>query len=227
MTEYVAYYRVSTDAQGRSGLGLEAQQEAIRRFVRNGDYVIGEFTEIESGSVNDRPQLTLALALCRRKRARLLIAKLDRLSRNMHFISGLMESDVKFTAVDMPDADPFRLHIEAAVAEEERRKIRVRIREALAAAKRRGVKLGGAREGAPPPTAEASRRGADRVKANAQRHADDIARVIATWSGTAGEIARELNSRGILTPRGKLWTRVQVSRVLKRVSQEGVHRRTP
>lgn len=218
MTDYVAYYRVSTDAQGRSGLGLDAQRDSIRRYVRSDDIVLAEFTEVESGSINDRPQLALALALCRRKRARLLIAKLDRLSRNLHFISGLMESDVKFTAVDMPDADPFRLHIEAAVAEEERRKISTRIREALAAAKRRGVKLGGAREGAPKPTADALRRGANRVRANAQKHADDVWRVISSWRGTPGEIARELNSRGILTPRGKLWTRVQVSRLLQRVS---------
>jgi DNA invertase Pin-like site-specific DNA recombinase len=147
--DFVGYARVSTAEQGVSGLGLEAQQAAIARFLRDGDDLIASFVEVETGKRCDRPELRRALDWCERHRATLLIAKLDRLARNVHFVSGLMESGVRFVAADMPTADPFRLHIEAAVAEDEARKISQRTKAALAAAKARGVKLGGLRPGAP------------------------------------------------------------------------------
>jgi DNA invertase Pin-like site-specific DNA recombinase len=115
--QFVAYYRVSTDKQGRSGLGLEAQTEAVSRYIAGRGELIAEFTEVESGKKSDRPELTRALELCRKKKATLLIAKLDRLARNVHFISGLMEGGAEFVAVDMPEANRLTLHIMAAFAE--------------------------------------------------------------------------------------------------------------
>lgn len=145
MTAYIAYLRVSTDRQGKSGLGLEAQQEAVSLFARGDDAIIATLVEIESGRNSERPQLAAALRQCRQFGATLLIAKLDRLARDVAFVATLMKSDVRFIAADMPEADPFRLHIESAIAEEESRKISARTKAALAAAKARGVKLGGFR----------------------------------------------------------------------------------
>ncbi len=139
----IAYYRVSTDRQGRSGLGLEAQREAVADFVIAKSWSLaGEFTEIESGKRKDRPKLAQAIAETKRIKGKLVIAKLDRLARNVHFISGLMETGVDFVAVDMPTADRFMLHVYAAMAEEEGRRISQRTKAALAAAKARGVELG-------------------------------------------------------------------------------------
>jgi DNA invertase Pin-like site-specific DNA recombinase len=141
---FVAYYRVSTQRQGRSGLGLEAQQKAVRDHLNGGNWrIVAEFTEIESGQRPGRPQLAAALKACRAVGATLIIAKLDRLARNVHFVSGLMESGVEFTAVDFPQANRLTVHILAAVAEHEAKMISERTKAALAAAKRRGVKLGG------------------------------------------------------------------------------------
>src|SRR5262245_563438 len=136
LAKFVSYYRVSTGQQGRSGLGLEAQQAAVRNYLdgRVG-HLVGEFTEIESGHKIERPELAKALALCNRYKATLLIARLDRLARNVHFISGLMETEVKFVACDMPEATPFMLHIYAAAAQEEARAISARTKAALAAAR--------------------------------------------------------------------------------------------
>ena len=143
---FVAYYRVSTEKQGRSGLGLEAQQEAVRTHLNGGNWhLAAEVVEIESGKRNDRPKLAEALRLCRLHGATLIIAKLDRLARNVAFISNLMESGVEFTAVDFPQANRLTVHILAAVAEHEREMISKRTKDALAAAKARGVKLGGVR----------------------------------------------------------------------------------
>jgi DNA invertase Pin-like site-specific DNA recombinase len=145
MTEqrFIAYYRVSTDRQGRSGLGLDAQREAVCQFLagRNAT-VIAEFVEIESGGKNDRPKLREALDACQREKATLLIAKLDRLARSVAFISALMEAKTNFLAVDMPHASRLVLHVMAAFAEHEREMIRERTKAALAAAKARGVRLG-------------------------------------------------------------------------------------
>src|SRR5580704_1542251 len=146
---FVAYYRVSTQRQGRSGLGLEAQQKAVRDYLNGGDWrMVGEFVEVESGRRKDRPRLAEALSMCRVHGAKLIIAKLDRLARNVAFISTLMDSGVDFEAADFPQANRLTIHILAAVAEHEARMISERTKAALAAAKRRGVKLGGHRAGA-------------------------------------------------------------------------------
>jgi len=140
---FVSYFRVSTAKQGESGLGLEAQRSAVNDFVVRQDVaIVREFVEIESGRKANRPELAQALAFCQKHKAALLIAKLDRLARNVHFISGLMESGVNFVALDMPQADRFMLHVYAAMAEEEARRISQRTKAALAAAKARGRKLG-------------------------------------------------------------------------------------
>src|ERR1700757_4487704 len=141
--KFVAYCRVSTNKQGRSGLGLDAQRKAVADYLDGGKWeLVGEFTEIETGKRADRPELERAIAACKKHRARLIIAKLDRLSRNVAFISALMERKVDFIAVDNPTATKFTIHILAAVAEHERDAISKRTTEALAAAKARGVKLG-------------------------------------------------------------------------------------
>ena len=140
---YVTYFRVSTQRQGISGLGLEAQRVAVNQYAEaNGGVMMDSFVEVESGKRSDRPELKNALAVCRKSGAILLIAKLDRLARNVHFISGLIESGVSFIATDMPNADRFMLHVYAAMAEEEGRRISDRTKRALAAAKANGVKLG-------------------------------------------------------------------------------------
>jgi DNA invertase Pin-like site-specific DNA recombinase len=138
------YFRVSTSKQGESGLGLEAQRETVERFIGNAERV-GDFIEVESGKNSDRPKLKEAIALAKRTKAKLVIAKLDRLSRNVHFLSGLMESGVDFVAVDNPNANRLTLHILAAVAEDEARRISERTKAALGALKARGVPLGAAR----------------------------------------------------------------------------------
>src|SRR5450759_813701 len=140
---FVAYYRVSTDRQGRSGLGLEAQRDSVRHHLlrENGSLAV-EFVEVESGKRNDRPQLALALAAAKKAKATLIIAKLDRLARNVYFISGLMESGVDFVAADNPHANRLMIHMLAAFAEHEREQISNRTKGALAAAKARGTRLG-------------------------------------------------------------------------------------
>jgi len=143
MPQFVAYYRVSTDRQGQSGLGLEAQQKAVTEHVgRAGGDIVSTFTEVESGKRKDLPELLRALAMCRRIGAVLVIAKLDRLARNVHFVSGLMESGVEFVACDNSHANKLMIHILSAFAEHEREIISERTTAALRAAKARGVRLG-------------------------------------------------------------------------------------
>ena len=141
--QFIAYFRVSTDRQGRSGLGLDAQREAVLRHLAGvGGMLRGEFIEIESGKRNDRPQLAAAISAANRAKATLIIAKLDRLARNVHFVSGLMESGVDFVAADNPHANKLMVHMLAAFAEHEREQISQRTKDALAAAKARGIRLG-------------------------------------------------------------------------------------
>jgi DNA invertase Pin-like site-specific DNA recombinase len=212
---------VSTARQARSGLGREAQEEAVSRFLGDAK-ALATYTEAESGKNDDRPQLAAALDHCRRTGARLLIAKLDRLARDVAFIATLMKSDVKFTACDMPEADAFRLHIEAAIAEEERRKISERTRVALAAAKARGTVLGGKRPHQHALTAADAERSLRTRKANADKAAHqaahEIAAVQADGATSLAQIAAKLNARGLKTRREGKWTPMQVSRVLKRVA---------
>ena len=217
---FVSYYRVSTAQQGASGLGLEAQREAVSRHVAGAQGVIvAEFQEVESGKRNDRPQIAAALAACRLRHATLIIAKLDRLARNVHFISSLMESGVDFVACDNPHATRLTIHILAAVAEHEREMISARTIAALAAARARGVKLGN--PALKPGDRFAARSARQARSALADAHAADVQPYIeaARKAGctSLGEIARALTARGIRTPAGGLeWRAAQVLRVLSR-----------
>jgi DNA invertase Pin-like site-specific DNA recombinase len=215
------YYRVSTKRQGRSGLGLSAQQEAVLDYARaRGAEVLTEFTEVETGKRADRPKLAEALAHAQRTRSTLVIAKLDRLARNVHFISGLMESGVPFDCADRPGADPFRLHIEAAIAEEEARKISERTKAALKAAKRRGVLLGASRpECRHNLSMAARRRGAKATQAKAAAYYADVLpgiRQRREAGATLEAIAAALNAAGHSTSRGLPYTAVAVQRLLNR-----------
>src|SRR5437870_2412558 len=146
--KFIAYYRVSTDRQGRSGLGLDAQRKAVEDYLNGGRWtLVDHFTEVESGKRSDRPELDKALAACKRHKAKLVIAKLDRLSRNLAFIATLMDSGVEFIAVDNPHANKLTIHILAAVAQHEREMISARTSAALKAAKARGKRLGNPRLG--------------------------------------------------------------------------------
>ena len=218
MTEgnFIAYYRVSTDKQGKSGLGLEAQRQAVVDFINgNGNKVIAEYTEVESGKRRDRPELAKALTACRKHKAKLVIAKLDRLARNVHFISGLMESGVDFVAVDMPQANRLTVHILAAVAEHEREMISQRTKAALAAAKERGVRLGN-----PTNLPEAQAKSVQVRTNQADQFAANVLPIIksvqASGAHTYREIAEALNNRGIKTARGGVWHPTSIKRVLDR-----------
>jgi DNA invertase Pin-like site-specific DNA recombinase len=223
--KFVAYYRVSTQRQGRSGLGLEAQQQAVRDYLNGGDWrLIEEIVEVESGKRNDRPKLAEALKLCRLHGATLIIAKLDRLARNVAFISNLMESGVDFHAVDFPQANRLTVYILAAVAEHEAKAISERTKAALAAAKRRGVKLGGFRGVAPTKAMRkaASAALAKRADARAADLAPTIAELQAAGATSLRAIAAGLNGRRIPTAKGGEWSAVQVARVLERSRESGV-----
>jgi len=222
MRVFIAYYRVSTQKQGKSGLGLEAQRETVQQYVAGvGGKVLREFTEIESGKHDDRPQLALALAACRVHSAVLCIAKLDRLSRNLLFIAQMMESGAEFIACDMPAANKFTLHIMAAVAQQERELISARTKAALAAAKRRGVVLGGDHGATLSRTQQRNGNAASariRTQAAQQRRADllpVIEELRAAGCETLASIADALNSRGITTARGSQWTPTAVMRVVQ------------
>ena len=218
--KFVAYYRVSTARQGLSGLGLEAQQEAVRAHLNGGAWqLVAEVVEIESGKRNDRPKLAEALRLCRMHGATLIIAKLDRLAHNVAFISNLMESGVEFTAVDLPQANRLTVHILAAVAEHEAAMISARTKAALGAAKVRGTKLGGDRGN----FADVRDRGNAVSVAvrggNANKRAADLAPMIRDLQAGGASlrgVAADLNAKGIPTARGGSWSAVQVQRVLAR-----------
>lgn len=220
---FVAYYRVSTERQGRSGLGLEAQKEAVTRYLNGETWeLVGEVVEIESGKRNDRPKLAEALALCRIHNATLIIAKLDRLARNVAFIANLMEAGVEFVACDFPQANRLTIHVLAAVAEHEREMISRRTKEALAAARARGKKLGGYRPNALPNADQGRAKGrAVRAEAASKRALDllpVVEAIKAEGASSLREIAQGLNERGIPTPRGGQWSAVQVQRVIARTA---------
>lgn len=224
---FVAYYRVSTARQGRSGLGLEAQRKAVTDFLNGGSWeLMAEFVEVESGKNNDRPQLEHALATCELSGATLVVAKLDRLSRNLAFLAKLQDSGARFVAADMPEANELTIHIMAAVAQAERKAISTRTREALAAAKARGVRLGGNRGNlgdlrkGPAKSAEVRRTHATERASKVRRQIEAI--TAAGEGSSLREIAAALNSRGITAPRGGKWHAAQVKAALQR--SEGVAR---
>jgi DNA invertase Pin-like site-specific DNA recombinase len=218
----IGYVRVSTGKQGRSGLGLEAQRETLTRFASAEGFVLGRvFTEIETGKGADalerRPQLSAALEEARRRKCPVVVAKLDRLSRDVHFISGLMAHRVPFLVAELgPDVDPFILHLFAALAEKERAMISARTKAALAAAKARGVRLGG------PKLKIARKNAAASIKANADRQAANVIPIIReiqrTGVSTLRDLADALNARGIPTSRGGRWYATSVRNVLSRAT---------
>lgn len=213
MTDYVAYYRVSTQRQGQSGLGLEAQQKAVQGFLQAPDVIVAAYTEIESGKRSDRPELAKALAYAKSIGATLLIAKMDRLSRNLHFITGLQESDVAFQAVDNPGANKLMVQLLAMIAEHEARMTSERTIVSLAAAKARGVKLG-----VHNPAIRQSAINGNKAKGQASTEA--CMAMIDSVPGSAdmshNRLAQTLNENGHRTVRGKAWTAMQVKRVRER-----------
>ncbi|MBX7106188.1 MAG: recombinase family protein [Gemmataceae bacterium] len=229
MADLIAYYRVSTKQQGESGLGLEAQEAAVVAYARQiGGRIVANYVEVESGKRSDRPELAKALAHARRNKATLTVAKLDRLSRNVAFLSRVMESGCEFAAADMPSANKFMLHVMAAVAENEAKAISDRTKAALAAAKARGMKLGSARPGHWIGREDARQAGLVKARAVAvtakQTKADeaysDLIEVVGNLRDrgeSLRDIAAKLNADGHVTRRGRPWNPVQVSRVLTRV----------
>ncbi|MDO8715121.1 MAG: recombinase family protein [Polynucleobacter sp.] len=220
--QFVTYFRVSTARQGLSGLGLDAQRQTVAQYLAGGSKAaLAEFVEVETGkganALEKRPELRKALELCRKSGATLLIAKLDRLARNVHFVSGLMESNVKFVACDLPEANQLTIHIMAAFAEHEARRISERTRDALAAAKARGVVLGAT------------------GPANLKRHAVQRQEAACAFStrlkplltGFAAQgltrraMVVQLNDLGIKAPRGGTWSLGQVQRVVTAGRNDG------
>lgn len=220
MDKYIAYYRVSTKRQGASGLGLEAQRRTVSDFLSSTPHhLVGEYTEVESGKKSSRPQLDEALRACKLTNSKLLIAKLDRLSRNLHFITSLQKAGIEFTAVDMPEANTFTVNILGAMAEYERELISARTKAALKSAKERGVILGNPSLNVVRNSDTSSATLARINKAN--ERAEQLRPVILDITGggkmTLSAIAQELTQRGILTSRGNQWTPSGVSRLLKRI----------
>jgi DNA invertase Pin-like site-specific DNA recombinase len=219
--KFIAYYRVSTQKQGTSGLGLEAQQEAVRRFLNGGTWeLVAEFQEVETGkgadALSKRPQLCAALEACRKHGATLVIAKLDRLARNVHFVSGLMESRVRFVACDMPEANELTIHIMAAFAEHEAKRISQRTKEALAIAKGRGVVLGATAARNLRPTLEARQKAADAFAERLRPLFDGMK----TRGLSQRAMVQELNGVGVPAPKGGQWQLSQVQRVVARFGSQ-------
>lgn len=215
--KFIAYYRVSTPKQGQSGLGLEAQKQAVSNYLNGGDWkLINEFTEVETGKGADaldrRPELKAAIDACRKQKATLIIAKLDRLARNVHFVSGLLETGVEFVCADMPQANKVMLQMYSVMAEWERDQISSRTKVALTAAKARGVVLGAA--------------GAANLKPNIEQRQQAAAEFAGKLRGviegmkarglSQRAICGELNRLGVKTAKGGQWTQVQLQRVVAR-----------
>jgi DNA invertase Pin-like site-specific DNA recombinase len=214
---YVTYVRVSTQRQGRSGLGLDAQRAAVKGYLEHHNGLeLATFTEVESGKLNERPQLAAALRRCRQTRATLLVAKLDRLSRNAAFLLSLRDAGVRFVAADMPDMNETVVGILAVIAQHERQAISDRTRAALAAAKRRGVRLGN-------PHLKAGTKAAAKVamqaaqlvaKGRAEELRDVVMDARAQGCVSLRQLADHLNGLGVQTPRGGTWAAASVSRLL-------------
>jgi DNA invertase Pin-like site-specific DNA recombinase len=218
---FVSYYRVSTDRQGKSGLGLEAQKETVRKHIKDSGELVAEYTEIESGRKIDRTELLKAINHSRSIGGTLAIAKLDRLSRNVAFTATLMESGANFVACDNPQATKLTIHVLAAVAEEEARAISQRTKDALTAYKARGGKLGAHRPNSKPLSREAARRGSQRGGQTMRQKAKEASTHV--WptiiklrkeGKSLREISAVLNGAGFITRRGKQWNATQVKRVL-------------
>ena len=216
---FVAYYRVSTRRQSDSGLGLDAQKSAVAGYVGDRE-ILAEFTEVESGRKADRPELKKAITAAKKQRATLVIAKLDRLARNVRVIAELMDSQIDFVAVDAPHANRLYIHVLAAIAEYERDITIERTRNALAAAKARGTKLGAANPRIQPAASYGRLKGQLVIQQNATSHAHNLMPIINGIKGagvkTLVGIAEALNARGIKTARGKEWRAQTVSNILKR-----------
>jgi len=219
--KFVAYYRVSTDKQGKSGLGLNAQKEAVHNFLNGGNWeLIAEFTEIETGkganALDKRPELKKALALAKKEKATLIIGKLDRLARNVHFISGLIETNVNFVCADMPDADRTMIQMMSVFGEWEARQIGRRTKEALAK-KKQELEAKGKRLGNPSPDMKMLNN--KRIE-KANDYVESIRSLFESYISkgmTQREMASELNKAGLKTRRGKEWNQAQVQRSLKRL----------
>lgn len=212
--KYIAYYRVSTDKQGASGLGLEAQRSDVRRFIHPENIDL-ELTEIESGKKAQRPVLNEAIELCRKHGATLLIAKLDRLARNVSFVSTLMNSGIKFIAVDMPSATELTIHIYSAIAEDEAKRISKRTKDALAVKKAQGIKLGSPQN----LTNEAREKAVISIKSKALNNENNIRakamiNLLKSKNYTLQAIANELNASGFKTSKGNEFKPMQIKRLL-------------
>lgn len=221
--KFISYLRVSTAKQGASGLGVEAQRKAVADFLNGGQWsVIQEFIEVESGKNDARPKLADALAMCRLHNATLVIAKLDRLSRDAHFLIGLQKAGVRFVAADMPEANEMIVGIMAVVAQAERKMISKRTKDALAVAKARGQKLGGDRGKLALYRDKGRQAGIvvrqERAKARALDLRPIITDLRAEGVRSLGGLARALTQRGIPTARGSAtWSPMQVTRVLNKI----------
>lgn len=220
VTKYVAYYRVSTKAQGDSGLGLEAQRTAVAGFIKG--VMVAEYTEVESGKYNQRLQLAEAIKRTKKEGAILVIAKLDRLSRNASFIFTLRDSGVNFQCVDLPDANTLTIGIFASLAQHERELISTRTRAALAAKITQGAKLGKPEN----LTAQGQQKGGETTRRNAvdnpaNRRALSVADMMHKAGKNYSQIADYLNQSGFQTVRGCAFQATQVMRLLKRSQQTG------
>ncbi len=223
VAKFVAYCRVSTERQGRSGLGLEAQHEAVLTYLQTvGGVMVDSFVEVESGRNNDRPQLAAAMKTCRLYGAKLVFAKFNRMSRNAHFLLGLQQSGVEFVAADMPSANNFTVGVMALVAQHEAEAISARTKAALTASKARGTVLGGFR-GRSPTHAERGA-GVAVLKSDADSFAQRIAGAVARFcpSGTLAQKAAALNSARVTTRRGGSWSAAQVKFALDRAADRVV-----
>lgn len=215
--KFIAYYRVSTQKQGQSGLGLEAQQKAVLDYLNGGQWdLVQEFTEVETGkgadALDKRPQLKAAIEAAKKQKATLIIAKLDRLARNVHFVTGLLETGVDFVAADMPQANKVMIQMHAVMSEWERDQISARTKAALAAAKARGVVLGAAGAQNLKPCLEERQQASNEFAGRLRGVIDGMkARGL-----TQRAMVAELNQLGIKTARGGEWSLIQLQRVMNR-----------